>query len=193
VVPKPPAGDDGDLPFEFAGFRPAVPSPRPPRLALAEDTPERAATAAAVIVLLGRRLRLPGARPYSALRVRVPETGFAERVDAAVIEGAPIRDALLASHVVNPLVVVHVRPHHDDRERDEQLSQLGRLESLRDYVRVTVGGAHVEVLARSRPAAVWTLARVGIGDIVVLPSVGAVFAVDELCEAAGLAPSSSGG
>lgn len=186
VVPKPGPGDDDDLPFEFSGFRPEVPSPRPPRIGLPEDAPERSAIAAAVIVLLGRRLRLAGAKLFSALRVRVPASGFTTFVDAAVIAEAPLRDAILPSHVVNPLVIVDVRMHLDDQEHDEQLRELTKLESIRDYVRIAAGGLQVEVLARPSAAEPWTRARVGAGDIVVLPSIGAVFAVDELREAAGL-------
>src|SRR5690349_12096279 len=70
--------------------------------AMAGGTPEHAALAAAVVVLLGRKLG-HDCRPYSAdLRLRVEATGLATYADASVICGEPIRDSTSPTHVLNP-------------------------------------------------------------------------------------------
>jgi Uma2 family endonuclease len=56
--------------------------------AMAGGTPEHAASSAAALIVLGRRLEGRPYRPYSAdLRIRVVATGLATYADAAVICG----------------------------------------------------------------------------------------------------------
>ena len=78
-------------------------------VAMAGGTPEHSALSAAVVTLLGSKLRGGPCRPYSSdLRIRVRATGLATYPDAAVICGEPARDPESPTHVTNPTVIVEV-------------------------------------------------------------------------------------
>jgi Uma2 family endonuclease len=63
-------------------------------VAIAGGTPEHAALSAAVVVVLGSKLRGKPCRPYSSdLRIRVEATGLATYPDAAIICGSPVYEA----------------------------------------------------------------------------------------------------
>lgn len=155
--------------------------------AMAGGTPEHAALAAAVVVLLGRKLDGSPCRPYSAdLRIRVLETGLATYADASVICGEPARDPSSPTHVTNPTVVVEVlSPSTEDYDRGEKREHYQRIPSLNHYVLVAQDRRRVEVFSRAADGA-WEPRTDGAGDVVELGTLKVSFAVDALYEAAGL-------
>lgn len=155
--------------------------------AMAGGTPEHAALSAAMVVVLGSRLKGTPCRPYSAdLRVRVRATGLATYPDAAVIRGDVERDPDSSTHAVNPTVLVEVlSPSTEEYDRGEKREHYQRIESLREYVLVAQDRARVEVFVRST-AGDWRHEVHERGDVVALPSLGLTFPVEELYEAAGL-------
>jgi hypothetical protein len=77
--------------------------------ALTGGTPEHAAAAVAITMMIGRQLGSGPCRVYSsALRVRVPATGLATYADVAVICGALERDPESSTHVTNPTAIFEV-------------------------------------------------------------------------------------
>lgn len=154
--------------------------------AMAGGTPEHAALAAAVVVLLGNALRGGACRPYSSdLRLRVPVTGLATYPDAAVICGDPERDPTSPTHVTNPTVIVEVLSSStEEYDRGEKREHYARLDSLREYVLVSQSARRVEVY--SRDGADWRHRVHAAGETVELPAIDARLDVDELYEMAGL-------
>jgi len=155
--------------------------------AMAGGTPEHAALSAAVVVVLGSRLKGTRCRPYSAdLRVRVRATGLATYPDAAIICGDVERDPESPTHAVNPSVLVEVlSPSTEEYDRGEKREHYQRIDSLKEYVLVAQDRARVEVFARSATGE-WRHQVHERGDVVELPSLGLMFPVEELYEAAGL-------
>lgn len=154
--------------------------------AMAGGTPEHAALAAAVIVLLGARLRGGACRVYTSdLRLRVLATGLTTYPDAAVVSGVLERDPASSTHVVNPSLVVEVlSPSTEEYDVGEKREHYQRMESLREYVAVAQDARRVEVWRRDDTQ--WSHAGYGPGDSVVLESAGCSLAVDEIYLQAGL-------
>lgn len=155
--------------------------------AMAGGTPEHAALAAAVVVLLGGKLR-GDCRPYSAdLRIRVAATGLATYADASVICGKPMRDPASPTHVTNPCIVVEVlSPSTADYDRGEKREHYQRIPTLHDYVLVAQDAKSVEVFSR-RSDGSWDHEVKGPGETVVLSTSNVSFDVDALYAAADLA------
>jgi Uma2 family endonuclease len=155
--------------------------------AMAGGTPEHAALSAAVVVLLGARLGGRACRPYSAdLRIRIVATGLATYADATVICGAPIRDPASPTHVTNPSVIVEVLSRSTEvYDRGEKREHYQQIASLREYVLVAQDRRAIEVHART-PGGDWQHVVYGPGQRVELASIGVVFSVDELYDAAGV-------
>ncbi len=155
-------------------------------VAMAGGTPEHAALSAAVIVILGQKLRAP-CRPYSSnLRLHIPASRVYTYPDAAVVCGEPARASMSPTHVTNPTVIVEVlSPSTEDYDRGEKREQYQTLESLREYVLVAVDRRRIEVYARS-VAGEWSHRAHDAGSDVELPSVDCVFGVNDLYAAAGL-------
>lgn len=155
--------------------------------AMAGGTPEHAALSAAIVVLLGGKLRGP-CRPYSAdLRIRVLATGLATYADAAIICGDPQRDPSSPTHVTNPTAVIEVlSTSTEEYDRGEKREHYQRIETLREYVLVAQDRRSVEVYRRSTAVAEWEQRSYAAGDDVELPSLGVVFATNDLYERAGL-------
>jgi Uma2 family endonuclease len=160
--------------------------------AMAGGTPEHAALSAAVVTVLGARLRGGPCRPYSGdLRIRVRATGLATYPDAAVVCGEPARDPESPTHVTNPTVIVEVlSPSTEDYDRGEKRGHYQRIESLREYVLVAQDRRRVEVWFRDEAGA-WQSRVHESGDDVDLPSLHLRVAVDELYELAGITTRSS--
>lgn len=154
--------------------------------AMAGGTPEHAALSAAIVVLLGARLRGKPCRPYSAdLRIRVLQTGLATYADAAVICGEPARDPASPTHVTNPTVLVEVlSPSTEEYDRGEKREHYQRIESLREYVLIAQDRRRVEVFRRSGEG--WELRVCGPSEAFELPSLGLSVPIDELYEASGV-------
>ena len=155
--------------------------------AMAGGTPEHAALSAAVLVMLGNKLRGSRCRTYSSdLRIRVLATGLATYPDAAVICGAVERDPSSPTHVVNPSVIVEVlSPKTEDYDRGEKCELYQQIASLREYVMVAQDRPCVEVLVRDSTDT-WEHHTYGADDVVVLPSLEVTFSTGELYKAAGL-------
>jgi Uma2 family endonuclease len=155
--------------------------------AMAGGTPEHAALAAAVLVLLGRGLAGGPCRPYSAdLRIRAQKTGLATYADAAVICGEPVRDPSSPTHVINPTLIVEVlSASTEDYDRGEKREHYQSIDSLKDYVLVSQDRRAVEVYSRAESGA-WTHRAHAAGESVELVSLGVRFSIDELYSAAGL-------
>ncbi len=155
--------------------------------AMAGGTPEHAALSAAIVVMLGSRLRGTPCRPYSSdLRVRVQATGLMTYPDAAVICGEPERDSLSPTHVINPTVLVEVlSASTEEYDRGEKREHYQKIDSLKAYVLIAQDRVSVEVYARE-PDGSWSHRIHERGANVELPLAGLTFGVDELYEAAGL-------
>lgn len=155
--------------------------------AMAGGTPEHAALAAAIVVLLGAKLE-GDCRPYSAdLRIRVQATGLATYADASVICGEPIRDPVSPTHVTNPSLVVEVSsPSTEAYDRGDKREHYQQIPSLRAYVLVAQDRKRVEVFTR-RTDGSWDYQVGGAGESVALGAMNVVLAVDDLYDAAGVA------
>lgn len=155
--------------------------------AMPGGTPEHAALAATMMVLLGAQLGR-GCRPYSAdLRIRVQATGLATYADASVIFGEPVRDPTSPTHVTNPsLVVEGLSPSTEAYDRGEKREHYQQIPTLSGYVLVAQDQKRVEVFAR-RADGSWEHEVRGAGESVVLGSMNVTFAVDELYESSGVA------
>jgi Uma2 family endonuclease len=155
-------------------------------VAMAGGTPEHAALSAAVVTLLGGKLRGGPGRPYSAdLRIRVRATGLATYPDAAVICGEPVRDPESPTHVTNPAVIVEVlSPSTEDYDRGEKQEHYRRIDSLKEYVLVSQDRRRVEVFHRDATGT-WEARSFKSGDEVEVASLGVRFGTDELYDLAG--------
>jgi Uma2 family endonuclease len=155
--------------------------------AMAGGTPEHAALSAAVVVLLGTKLRGRPCRTYSAdLRIRALATGLATYADAAVICGDPARDPASPTHVTNPSVVVEVlSPSTEEYDRGEKREHDQRIEGLGEYVLVAQDRRRVEVFRRVADGG-WAQDVCGAGETIALTSIDVSVSVDELYESAGL-------
>jgi len=154
--------------------------------AMAGGTPEHAALAAAIVVLLGKKLT-GDCRPYSAdLRIRVEATGLATYADAAVICGDPQRDPASPTHVTNPTVVVEVLSASTEAyDRGDKREHYQRIPALEAYVLVAQDKKRVEVFSR-RSGDHWDYRLSGAGEPVTLGALAVTFTVDEIYAAAGL-------
>ena len=159
-------------------------------VAMAGGTPEHAALAGAVFVLLGRQLRGHPWRVYSSdLRIRVLETGLATYADATVICGIPERDPASPTHITNPTLLVEVlSPSTEDYDRGEKREHYQRIAALREYILVSQAREQVEVWRR-QPSGEWTQSAHGAAERIALNSIGCQLDIDELYEAAGIRPS----
>lgn len=155
--------------------------------AMAGGTPEHAALSAAIVVVLGIKLRGSQCRTYSSdLRIRVLATGLATYPDAAVICGPVQRDPASASHVTNPTVVIEVlSPKTEDYDRGKKREHYQRIETLREYVLIAQDRQCVDVFVHSASGA-WEQTTYGEADIVTLASLGVSFSTTELYSTAGL-------
>src|SRR5215471_1656578 len=149
--------------------------------AMAGGTPEHAALAAAVLVVLGGKLRGDRYRPYSAdLRIRVLATGLATYADATVICGELARDPASPTHVTNPTVVIEVLSEStEEYDRGEKREHYSRIDALREYVLIAQARRRIEVFQRA-PGAPWEQRVYGAGEAFELPSIGVSASVDEL-------------
>jgi len=155
--------------------------------AMAGGTPEHAALSAAIVVLLGGKLRGSRCRPYSAeLRIRVLATGLATYADAAIICGDPERDPDSRTHVTNPSVVVEVlSTSTEEYDRGEKREHYQQIATLQAYVLVAQDRRRVEVFHRAAGAG-WEHRVHDAGAEILIPGLGLTFSTDELYELAGL-------
>lgn len=155
--------------------------------AMAGGTPEHAALCAALIVLIGVRLRGGPCRIYTSdLRVRVAVTGLATYPDASVVCGEPARDRESRTHITNPAVLFEVlSPGTEDYDRGEKREHYQQIASLQAYVVISQDRRQLEVWQRG-DAGAWSHRVLGPGDALDLP-IGCGLTVDELYREAGVA------
>jgi Uma2 family endonuclease len=155
--------------------------------AMAGGTPEHAALCAALIVLVGSRLRGSPCRVYTSdLRIRISATGLATYPDASVVCGELVRDPESRTHVTNPSVLFEVlSPGTEDYDRGEKREHYQQIASLRAYVVVAQDRRHVEIWQR-RDERSWSHRVFGAGDTIDLESIRCRVTVDELYAEAGI-------
>lgn len=151
--------------------------------AMAGGTPEHAAMAAAITVMLGRQLQ-GDCRVYSSdLRLRVLATGLATYPDVTVVRGSPERDPQSPTHVVNPRVIVEVlSPGTADYDCGEKLTHYRQIPSLEAIVLVDHERERVERWMRRGDD--WERNELGPGEVVELHTIGCVLDVDAIYFAA---------
>ena len=147
--------------------------------AMAGGTPDHAALAATIIGLLGARLP-PGCRVFTSdLRVRIPATGLSTYPDAAVVCGRTERAADDALAVVNPVLLVEVTSHStEEYDRGEKLRHYQQVASVREVLFASHREPRLTLHRRAGDG--WTEVTAGSGSSLVLDSVGAALAVDEV-------------
>lgn len=148
--------------------------------AMAGGTPEHAALAARVIVLLGQQLGASPGRVYSSdLRVRVLATGLATYPDVTVLCGPSERDPNSHTHVTNPKLLVEVLSRGTaDYDRGEKLEHYRQIPSLEAVVLVSHDAVRVDLW--SRGSASWALQSFGAGESVPLVAIGCSLSVDDV-------------
>lgn len=153
--------------------------------AMAGGTPEHAALKAAVTGLLFGQIRASRCRAHdSDLRVRVPETGLATYPDVTVVCGPYERDPSDKNSVNNPTLIVEVlSPSTEEYDRGDKFEHYKRIAALRQYVLVSHRERQIEVWSRAESGG-WTQAIARGGGRVVLESIGAELAVDDVYDAA---------
>lgn len=156
--------------------------------AMAGGTPEHAALCAALIVLVGSKLRGHPCRVYTSdLRVRITATGLATYPDASVICGDPIRDPESRTHVTNPRVVFEVlSPGTEDYDRGEKREHYQQITSLDAYVVIAQDRRRIELWHRGGDRS-WSHRVLGPKETLELEMIDCRVPVDELYGEAGLA------
>lgn len=149
-------------------------------LAMAGGTPEHAALAAKVIVLLGSQLAGRPCRVFSSdLRVRVLATGLATYPDVTVVCGPLETDPESDVTATNPVVLVEVTsPSTAAYDRSEKLAHYQRIPSLQEVVLVSHEAPAIDVFRRVGER--WTSARARTGQTAELESIEATLVVDEV-------------
>jgi len=149
--------------------------------AMAGGTPEHAAIAMNIGILLGTQLRDRPCRVYSSdLRVRVLETGLETYPDVSVVCGKEERHPEDDLAVTNPIVLVEVlSPSTEAYDRGEKLRHYKHISSLREVILVDHREKLVEVHHREEDGS-WTRHQATPGGAVKLVSVGCELGVAEV-------------
>jgi Uma2 family endonuclease len=152
--------------------------------AMAGGTPEHAAMSATVIGELHAQLRAGRCRVQTSdARVRVQATGLITYPDVSVVCGPVERDSEDPQGVTNPTVIVEVlSPSTEDYDRGLKPEHYQRIATLRDIVLVAHDRRQLEHWTRD--AGEWSRIVVGPGGSIVLGSIAATLAVDDLYDVA---------
>ena len=147
--------------------------------AMAGGTPDHAALAATVLLIIGRQLPR-GCRAFTSdLRVRVASTGLTTYPDGAVVCGGTQRAPEDAIAVTNPLVLVEVTSNSsEDYDRGEKLRHYQTIDTAKEILIVSHREPRLSLHRRS--ASGWTEHEAGTGGSISLESIGATIAVDEI-------------
>jgi Uma2 family endonuclease len=148
--------------------------------ALAGGSPDHAALAARLIVLLHARLPR-GCRVFTSdLRIRIPSTGLSTYPDAAVVCGGRTQrapDDSLA--VVNPVLLAEVTSHStEEYDRGEKLRHYKHLPSLREVLIVSHREPYLTL--HRHDTADWVTFEARRSQAVTLASIAADLSVDEV-------------
>jgi Uma2 family endonuclease len=142
--------------------------------------PEHSRLAAAIGAELGNALAGKRCAVYSCnLRLRIEATNRSTYADVVVICGPEITSSIDPDAVVNPTVIVEVlSPSTEASDRGAKWRHYQRLDSLREYVLVSLDEPCVEVFRRDGDE--WVLRTATAGQMLELPSQGVRIAVDAI-------------
>ncbi|UJR86512.1 Uma2 family endonuclease [Sandaracinus amylolyticus] len=148
--------------------------------AMAGGTPEhgriQVALAAEIRRALGRR---PCVVLSSDVRVRIDASDRTTYPDLSVVCGKREVSAIDPHAITNPVVIVEVLSESSERaDRGEKFAHYRRLSSLQEYVLVAQEARRIEVFRRSTEG--WVLTEAGPGEQLVLTSIDATIAVDDV-------------
>jgi Uma2 family endonuclease len=148
--------------------------------AMTGGTPEHARLQATLARVLGNAL-------LDGLRSRATE--IATYADLTIVCGAVETDSEDANAVTNPTLLVEVlSPSTEAYDRGQKAAQYRRMPSLREYVLVAQDAPRIEVFRRGQdgscpvggPPPSWEFLEAGLGESIVLESVGCTLAVDDV-------------
>jgi Uma2 family endonuclease len=150
--------------------------------AMAGGTPDHAAIAINIAVVLSTALRNQPCRVFSSdLRVRVEETGLATYPDITVVCGTLTTDPedRAGNTATNPTLLVEVlSPSTENYDRGEKLAHYKRIASLREILLVAHDERRLELWSRTEGG--WTLEVVRADGAVRLSSLGCEIDVGEV-------------
>jgi len=148
--------------------------------AMAGGTPEHAALAARILVLLGGQLRGCTALT-SDLRVHVVETGLTTYPDVSFVCGPVARAAIDRLAITNPTVLIEVTSASTEAyDRGQKLEHYQTIASLRAVVFVSHRESRLTVVERAGEA--WRTTDFVAGAELTLASMNVRFQVDDVYE-----------
>jgi Uma2 family endonuclease len=147
--------------------------------AMSGGTLEHSRIAANLIASLGAQLLGRPCVVYTSdARVRVQATGLATYPDVSVVCGSIERDPESRNTITNPVVLIEVLSDSTEGyDREEKFSHYRRIGSLREYLLVSQRERRVEHFSRNADDS-WTLRDVTSPEVVRIPSIGCVLALD---------------
>jgi Uma2 family endonuclease len=149
-------------------------------VAMASRSIEHAARCAAVLGMLGEKLRGRRCRTYdSNARIRISTTGNAYYPDVSVVCGALETDPVDALSIVNPTVLVEVlSPTTANYDQGDKLADYERIPTLKHVVFVRHDMHRIDVYTRK--GASLSHASFGPGESARLAALDVTLVVDEI-------------
>jgi Uma2 family endonuclease len=149
--------------------------------AMAGGTPEHARLQATLARVIGNALLGGPCKVYSAdLRVRSLATNIATYADLTIVCGEATTAPDDPDAVTNPTLLIEVlSPSTEAYDRGQKAAHYRRIASLRAYLLVAQDAPRIELFVR-RERGRWEFIEAGVGESIVLDSVGLTLAVDEL-------------
>jgi Uma2 family endonuclease len=149
--------------------------------AMTGGTPEPARLQATLARVLGNALLDGPCAVYSSdLRVRSRASEIATYADLTIVCGAVETDPEDDNAVTNPTLLVEVlSPSTEAYDRGQKAAHYRRMPSLREYVLVAQDAPRIEVFRRGQDGS-WEFLEAGLGESIVLESVGCTLAVDDV-------------
>ncbi len=153
--------------------------------AMAGGTPEHAALASALSLIVGSQLRGGPCRTYSSdLRISIAPEEVSTYADLTVICGPPEREPGSKTLVTNPRVVFEVlSPSTERYDREQKRLYYQRLDSLDGYVLVSQDRREIECWLRDDG---WNHTVYRSGETAILTPIGVHLQVDAVYSEAGL-------
>jgi Uma2 family endonuclease len=147
--------------------------------AMAGGTPDHAALAAALLLVLGRQLPR-GCRAFTSdLRVRISATGLTTYPDGAVVCGGSQRAPDDPIAVSNPLILVEVTSNSsEDYDRGDKLRHYQAIPSAKEILIVSHREPRIALHRRGEGG--WTSFEAVAGESVPLESIGGTVRVDDV-------------
>jgi Uma2 family endonuclease len=147
--------------------------------AMAGGTPEHAALAAAVTVVLGAAAGRGPCVYSSDLRIRALQTGLATYPDVTVVCGPLELDPESRTTIVNPTLIVEVLSDStEEYDRGEKLASYQSIPALQECLLVSHRERRLELWRRSNEG--WLQQAAGSGQSLDLTAVPCTIRVDDL-------------